>query len=229
MLYAVRSFNFVLKLVWGKHLIRHGEKHGCFGTENHGSRPGRQTIDALLEKLLIYEFARLSRTSLITVDNDAKSCYDRIIRTLAMVAWMAIGLPIAAAMMHNRKHQKMEHHIKSRHGLLRPYFGTEGDELEGTGQGSRASPAIWLILSVSILAAFSHFSPGMKLYSPFEPLLVLSVLATFYADDGMPGVNDATDECAREPAVLLQQTEESAQSWGRLLFASGCAGWSSWV
>jgi hypothetical protein len=75
------DFNYVLTLMWGKHLVRHGEKHGYFGTENHGSRPGRQTIDALLEKLLIYKFARLSRTSLIAVDNDAKSCNDRIIRT----------------------------------------------------------------------------------------------------------------------------------------------------
>jgi hypothetical protein len=110
-----------------------------------------------------------------------------------MVACMAISLPIAAAMMHNRTHQKMEHHIKTRHGLLRPYFGTEGDELEGTGQGSGASPAIWLIFSVSLLAAFSHFTPGMKLFSPYDPLLVLSLLAIFYVDDGMPGVNDATD------------------------------------
>jgi hypothetical protein len=43
------DFNFVLKLVWGKRLVQHGELHGCFGTENHGSKPGRQCIDALLE------------------------------------------------------------------------------------------------------------------------------------------------------------------------------------
>jgi hypothetical protein len=41
----------------------------------------------------------------------------------------------------------------------------KGDELEGTGQGSGAISVIWLILRVSLLAAFSHFTPGMKLYT----------------------------------------------------------------
>jgi hypothetical protein len=30
------DFSVVLKFVWGKRLVQHGEKHGCFGTENHG-------------------------------------------------------------------------------------------------------------------------------------------------------------------------------------------------
>jgi hypothetical protein len=78
MLYEA-DFNFVLKLIWGKKLVRHADNNGVLGTENHGSRPVRKCTDALLEKLLLYEHARLTRTSLITVDNDAKSCYDRII------------------------------------------------------------------------------------------------------------------------------------------------------
>jgi hypothetical protein len=75
----------------------------------------------LLEKLLIYEHARLTRTSLITVDNDAKSCYDRIIKTLAMTACMAVGLPLAAAIMHNLTHHSMKHRMKSRHGFFPAY------------------------------------------------------------------------------------------------------------
>ena len=143
-----------------------------------------------MEKLLVYEFARLSRTSVITVDNDAKSCYDRIIKMLAMTACMAFGLPLLTAVMHNRTHHGMVHKIKTRHGLLRPYVGRDKDELEGTGQGSGASPAIWLIYSVTLLAAFKKFSPGIHVTSPFKPLLVF-ILAIFYVDDGMPGVNDA--------------------------------------
>jgi hypothetical protein len=80
-------------------------------SDNHGSRPGRKCTDALLEKLLIYEHACLTRTSLITVDNDAKSCYDRFIKTLAMTACMAVGLPFAAAIMHNITHHSMKHRI----------------------------------------------------------------------------------------------------------------------
>ena len=117
MLYEA-DFNFVLKLIWGYRLVRHAEKYRVLGTSNHGSRPGRQVKDAHMEKLLLYENARLTRTSLITMDNDAKSCYDRIIKTLAMIACIGVGLPVMAAAMHNLTHHGMEHRIKSRHGLF---------------------------------------------------------------------------------------------------------------
>ena len=221
MLYEA-DFNFVLKLIWGRRLIRHAERYRCLGTANHGSRAGRQTIDALMEKLLLYEYARLTRTSLITIDNDAKSCYDRIIKSLAMIACVGVGLPLMAAAMHNKTHHGMVHVIKTRHGELKPYSGTEDEPLEGSGQGSGASPAIWLLYSISLLNAFRQFSPGMHMSSPFETLLVV-ILAIFYVDDGMLGVNDAMSDQATPLPDLLQQAEASTQAWERLLFASGGA------
>ena len=221
MLYEA-DFNFILKYVWGKRLVRHAEDHNCLGVANHGSRAGRQTTDALMEKLLVYEIARLTRTSVVTVDNDAKSCYDRIIKTLSSIACMGVGLPLSAAVMHNLTHHGMVHSIKSSHGLFKPYSGSDSDELEGTGQGSGASPAIWLIYSVSMLEAFKRFTTGIAIPSPYEDI-VLQLLAIFYVDDGMPGVNDALQVEAATLGTLLQQAEECSQSWERLLFVSGGA------
>jgi hypothetical protein len=85
MLYEA-DFNFALKLIWGKRLAHNAEYYKILGTSNHRSCPGCQCTDALIEKLLIYV--------LIMVDNDAKSCYNSIIRTLAMTACMAVGLPL---------------------------------------------------------------------------------------------------------------------------------------
>jgi hypothetical protein len=82
---------------------------------------------------------------------------------------------------------------------------------------------LMLRYSVSLLAAFRSFSPGMKLLSPFDTMLIVSVLAVFYVDDGMPGVNEATEAHPSPLADLLNAAEKSAQSWERLLFASGGA------
>ena len=221
MLYEA-DFNFMLKLIWGRRLVRHAEKYKVLGHSNHGSRAGRQAIDALLEKLLLYEYARLTRTSLVTVDNDAKSCYDRIIKSLAMIACIGVGLPLLAAAMHNKTHHSMVHSIKTKHGTLKPYSGTNEHPLEGTGQGSGASPAIWLIYSISLLNAFREFTPGIHVSSPYETLLVV-ILAIFYVDDGMPGVNDAQEQEASPLPVLLKQAEDATQAWEKLLFASGGA------
>ena len=184
MLYEA-DLNYVLKLVWGKKLVHNAEKHSSLGGCNHGSRAGRQSHDALLQKLLLYKQARLSRTSLVTVNNDAKSCYDRIIRALGMLACICYGLPLLAAKMHNNTHGAMRHAIKSRHGLLKSYSGTASAPLEGSGQGSGASPAIWLLLSTTMLQAFGSFSRGMEVIFPFKAT-VLCILAIFYVDDGTP-------------------------------------------
>jgi hypothetical protein len=123
---------------------------------------------------------------------DAKSCYDRIIKTLAMTACVAVGLPFAAAIMHNLTRNSMKHRMKSRDVFFRAYFGTDDDGLECSGQGSGASPSIWLIYSVSLLAAFSSFSPGMKLLSSYDTLLIVSVLA-----DLLPDLLDAAEKSAQ--------------------------------
>ena len=56
----------------------------------------------------------------------------------------------------------------------------------------------------------------------FEALLV-TILAIFYVNDGMPGVNDSQEASALPLPLLLKQAEEATQSWERLLFASGGA------
>lgn len=60
-----------------------------------------------------------------------------------------IGFPIICSLMYAVKARYFDHDPR-RHGLFRPYSGTEGDELEGTGQGSVAIPAIWLIYLVTL-------------------------------------------------------------------------------
>ena len=221
MLYEA-DFNFLLKLVWGKRLVRNAEAHKSIGESSHGSRSGRQAQDALLQKLLIYENARLSRTSLLTADNDAKGCFDRMIRTLAMLGCTAVGLPKNAAISHNLTHALMNHGIKTRHGCFQPYTGTEDSKLEGTGQGSGASPAIWLLYCDSLLQAFQKFTRGILISRPFDNQ-TRTVPAIFYVDDGTPGVNDILSESPIALEELLSEGQQVAQSWERLLFASGGA------
>jgi hypothetical protein len=59
MLYEA-DFNFVLKLIWGRRLVRHAEFHNCLGDKNHGSHSGRQSPDVLLEKLFVYKYGQLT-------------------------------------------------------------------------------------------------------------------------------------------------------------------------
>jgi hypothetical protein len=215
------DFHFALKLVWGERLQSDTlSPIGLWVPTTTGRDMGVRLRMLFSRNCSFNEFARLTLTSAISVDNDAKSCSDRIIKILAMIACMSVGLILAVATMHNLTHHKMKQRVKSRHGLFRAYFGTDTGELESSSQGSGGSPGIWLIYSVTMLAAFQSFSSGMKLMSPYESLLVVSILAVFFVDDGMPGVKDAADESPSPLLNLILVAEKSAQSWDRLLFAS---------
>jgi hypothetical protein len=63
----------------------------------------------------------------------------------------------------------------------------------------------------------------MKLPSPYDSLLIVSILAVVFVDDGMLGRIDAAEESPRPLPELLDVAEQSAQSWEILLFASGGA------
>jgi hypothetical protein len=95
-----------------------------------------------------------------------------------------------AAIAHNKTQHGMRHRIKNRHGLSKKTYQSSDEEpMEGTGQASGSSPAIWLIFMVSLLMAYKKFTPGMKVMSPFTTLCVL-IVAVYYVDNGMPGVNN---------------------------------------
>jgi hypothetical protein len=64
----------------------------------------------------------------------------------------------------------------------------------------------------------------MKLLSPYDSLvLIVSILAVVLVDDGMLWRNNAAEESPRPLPEWLDAAEQSAQSWERLLFASGGA------
>lgn len=217
------DFNFVLKLIWGRRLMRFAETHNLLGEDQHGSRAGRRATDACLEKRILYDFTCHTRSSLITVDNDAAGCYDRIIRTLAMVACLSMGLPAPAAEMHNITHTGMTHKVSTLHGISAGSYAASPEEaLEGTGQGSGASPAIWCIICITMLHAFTLFAKGMAIFDPMHTIM-LRIYTVYFVDDGMPGANDATAATATPDNTLVAQAEKEAQSWEKILHASGGA------
>jgi hypothetical protein len=79
------DYTLMLKIIWARRLVWHAHDRNRLKTGQAGSRPGRNSIDVIIQKEMKYLYACLTRTGLATMDNDAKSCYDRIICTLAMI------------------------------------------------------------------------------------------------------------------------------------------------
>jgi hypothetical protein len=87
------DYNLILKIIWSRRAVWHAH---CCDVINHGqsgSRPGRRAIDVVIMKEMKYQYARFTKTNLGTIDNDAKSCYDRIICNVAMLISQYYGIP----------------------------------------------------------------------------------------------------------------------------------------
>jgi hypothetical protein len=79
------DYNLLLKIIWARRLVWNAHDAGKLNDGQAGSRPGRNAIDVVVQKEMKYLYSRLTRTGMATMDNDAKSCYDRIICTFPMI------------------------------------------------------------------------------------------------------------------------------------------------
>jgi hypothetical protein len=76
------DYNLILGVKW-RHLLRHAESHQTLNDGQYGSRSGREATGLNLLEVLKNEISHCSRKALLSLDNDASSCYDHIIVALS--------------------------------------------------------------------------------------------------------------------------------------------------
>ncbi len=218
------DYNLSLKLLWGKRMVYQGKDNNCFGKQQHGSRPLHQATNPVHLKTLTYDLTRILCTSLIMFDNNATGCFDCIIVSLAMIAALWLGMPCPAAQMHSSVLLHMKYFIKMAHGILDAFYHVLQDYLlYCTGQGSGASPSVWLSLVVVLLTALTVLSPlAMSFIDPWEDIQE-ERNADSFVDDTSNGCNDAHLEEPMPYAELIAMAQACAQIWEQLLFSSGGA------
>ena len=86
------DFNFNNKLL-GKRAIQQAEDLNDIAPEQYGSRKHKSAIDQALHKRLSYDIMRQTKTAGLLCSNDAKSCYDRVLHSIASLAYQRIGIP----------------------------------------------------------------------------------------------------------------------------------------
>ena len=215
------DYNLTLKLLWGKRLVHRGEDNKCFGHQQF-ARPGHQCIDAVHKKILTYDMARIQATNLAVLDNDATGCYDRIIVALGMIAALRLGMPRNAVRMHAQALAKMQYFVKTAHGISEAFYRSVKEFLLfGTGQGSGASPSVWLTLVVCLLSALSAIATvAMTFADPWQDLFDKRN-ADAFVDDSANGVSDAHQEVPMPVPEIVGHLQHTAQTWERILFSSG--------
>jgi hypothetical protein len=134
-----------------------------------GSRPGCSAHDALMHNILSCKVARPTCTHLATFDNDAKSCYDRIITVFVFMLCLSEArcLPIGLQDGGTDPPYGCEYSIKTKYGISSgTYFSIGNNLTHGPGQGSHMAPALWLIICCLLFDPMSKLCTGAEFCNP---------------------------------------------------------------
>lgn len=222
------DYNLSLGIIVGRRLVWNAEDKGRIHKDLWGSRTGRSAPDATLMKETTYEVARLTNTPLASFDNDAKSCYDRIVMTVAALLARRQGLPKTTAAWMNETMKFMKNYVKTALGQSDEYFGSsDGTKTEkhGPGQGHRAAPALWLIISSFLFERMDILARGVSFRCPTGTLSHSRKLDG-YVDDVSAFFNLFDQSISGEipkPAILAKGMKGDAAAWANQLFISGGA------
>ena len=187
------DLNLYLKLQWGHQLVRHALKKNLIHPGQHGSVPGKTTMDPIMLNQLTTDLCRLTKSNYAHFDNDASACYDRIIVPLAMLAARRCGMQQEAVQVHATTLQRMRYKVKTAYGISEDtYTGNMEQPLFGTGQGSGASPAAWLTLVVVLMYTLERVtSERVRFYSPDTDKVHERILDAYVDDTALSFTTEA--------------------------------------
>jgi hypothetical protein len=92
---------------------------------------------------------------------DASNCYNRIAHTIALLIFQSFGVEDMAVATMLEMIQEMKFFLRIAYGDSTNFVGSRIEvKTQGLGQGNRASPAGWCVISIMILRAHGKKGHG---------------------------------------------------------------------
>jgi len=214
------DLNLFMAVKW-RQLLQTADQKSFVNTNQYGGRPGREATSlALLEELKL-DISYASRRTLITFDNDAMSCYDRIIPSFASVINRKYGMPTKVTRLHGTMLQQAQYRLRTANGVSDiSYSHTESQPIYGSGQGSGNSPVLWLLISATLFDVYENHAIGSSFSSP-DGTTQASIKISGFVDDTNISLNSWQPQSQPPIITMMSNLRHDAQCWNDLLFISG--------
>eukprot|EP00980_Cylindrotheca_fusiformis_P016559 scaffold4965_cov87-Cylindrotheca_fusiformis.AAC.1 len=197
------------------------ERSHDINDSQYGGRHGHEAAYLPYAEELKYDLCRLSRKPLVNFDNDAQSCYDRIIPSVASLLGRYHGLHPNITNMHADLLQNATFQVKTSLGVsTESYQHSSQFPIYGTGQGSTNSPIIWSMISSKLFDIHHQQAHGASFCTPDRSICVQES-AFGFVDDTTCQTNDFMSECPMSVDSLVRTATADAQIWSYLLYISG--------
>jgi hypothetical protein len=223
------DFNQSNRLAVGRLVMHHLEDTMRIPKMQHGSRPAKLCISAVLNKQLQFEIRRYQKKPIAYIENDATGCYDRIVNPLVLLFLRKLGIPDNIVKSVSATWEGTAHHIKTIFGVSETNYKNSIDYfLFGPGQGSTIGPLLWLICFVLIVQSLSVQAPRMTMTS-VDGKTKIAMRGDAFVDDAGLGHTVILPKSAdlglvrRLTPTTASHLQSLAQQWERLLFSTGGA------
>lgn len=216
------DFNFNNKIL-GRRAIQHAEDINDIAQEQYGSRKGKSSIDQALNKRLTYDIMRQTKFPGILCSNDAKSCYDRVLHSIASLAYQRIGIPKPPVQCMLKCIQEMKHQIRTNFGISEETLQKRYTmiPLQGILQGNGASPTTWVLISTPLLNMLRTHGNGAKFKAPISKELSHIVGFAFVDDTDLITFDMQSDN--RDWDDITTQMQQAIDRWEGGLKTTGGA------
>lgn len=214
------DFNLILAVKW-RQLLRRADSNNLIHEGQYGGRPGCEAQSLTLLEELKYDITYLTRRTLFNFDNDATSCYDRIIVPFASLVNRKYGLHGKVVSVHATALQQARFHLKTASGISDQYYSPcDNFPIHGTGQGSGNSPSIWLFISSTLFDVHTSLAQGATFVSP-DGCHSIRFSMVGFVDDSTGSCNDFQPNSQATIDELLIKMECDARIWSNLLYCTG--------
>jgi hypothetical protein len=209
-----------MAILW-KDMMASSETRGTINEGQFGGRKGREATNLALAEELKIDICLASRKSLVNFDNDAASCYDRILASIASLIGRKKGLHRLVTLVHAKTLEDAKYRLKTALGVSdSDYSHDDAFPIYGTGQGSTNSPPIWIIISSTLFDIHLEKANGATFCSPDRSVEIAFSIVGF-VDDSNCQTNDFLADSQPSPAALAKLAEDDAKLWSSLLWLSG--------
>ena len=197
------------------------ERSGLLNEGQYGSRPRKSAYDPVLLEILQAEVSRITRKSLVQMNFDATSCYDRIIPSLANLASRKFDVPPTVAQMNVNTVEKMFYRLRTGLGISSTgYSHCDAHPIYGMGQGAGNTSQLWLFLSSVLLDSYKEQTQGAQYEFP-DRTGRMSVHIVGFVDDSNGQSNQFLESEPVTVEALATQATHEINTWKSLLRASG--------
>jgi exonuclease III len=214
------DFNFILSIKW-RQLLHHADQLKLIHRGQYGGRPGKEATTLAFIEELKTDICYASRKPMINFDNDAASCYDRIIAAIASIIARAHGQHRDVCFVHADTLRQAKFRLKTAMGVSDAFYtNCKAYPIFGTGQGSGNSPVIWVFISSVLFTCHENMARGAVFESPDKSVTIRFFMVGF-VDDSTGQVNDFLSDATPPLDSLIKMMAADAQLWNDLLHVSG--------